>query len=121
MLLLAFPPSRWALKKLLPQPGEGPEKGKAKEEFYDLRAIATADQQGNEKPRKAYGRFAFAGGMYWLTGLFLSDAAMVILDDEENLVKKLKGVVFTPAMLGTAYIERLEKAGCIFNARLLDE
>jgi short subunit dehydrogenase-like uncharacterized protein len=46
---------------------------------------------------------------------------MMILDDEENLVKKLKGGVFTPAMLGTAYIERLEKAGCIFDARLLDE
>jgi len=120
-LIIAFPPTRWLLQKFIRQPGEGSTKEMAEKEWFELRAIATADQPDSTKPKKAKGRFAHQGNLYWFTGLLMSEAAMVILRNEEGLVKKWGGGVLTPAVLGKAYVEGCQKAGCVVETEMMDE
>ena len=53
-----------------------------------------------------------------MTGIFLAEAAMSLLNDDSE-AKKLGGGVLTPATLGAPYIERLQKAGIKFETRVL--
>ena len=118
-LALLFPPVRWLLGKLVYQPGQGASKESTKNESIEYRAIATADQT-TSKPRRAIAKFRYDGGMYYLTGVFLAEAAMVILR-EEDMVRRLGGGVLTPAMLGQPFIERLKKAGIVYQVGMLPE
>lgn len=58
------------------------------------------------------------GGMYDLTGVFLAEAAVTIARDN-TFAHELGGGVLTPATLGSAYLERLQKAGLIHEIRTL--
>ena len=118
-LALLLPPLRWLLGKFVYQPGDGASKETTKDESIEYRAIATADQN-TATPRRAIAKFRYDGGMYYLTGILLAEAAMVILRDED-MVRKLGGGVLTPAMLGQPFIERLQKAGVVFEVRMLPE
>ncbi|KAG8531534.1 uncharacterized protein KY384_003163 [Bacidia gigantensis] len=120
ILALAIPPLRWLAKKLVPlAPGQGAARDVAKKDIIEFRAVATVDED-MEKPRKAFGRLRFEGGMYYLTGVFLAEAAMVLLK-EEKLVEELDGGLLTPAMLGQAFIERMTKAGVVLELEILPE
>ena len=116
-LALLFPPIRWLAKKLVYQPGQGASMESTKREALEYRAIATADQD-TPNPSRAIAKFRYDGGLYYLTGLFLAEAAMVILQDEE-MVRRLGGGVLTPALLGQHFIERLKKAGVTFEVEML--
>lgn len=48
--------------------------------------------------------------MYDLTGTFLGEAAITIARDK-TLAHELGGGVLTPATLGSAYLDRMQKAG----------
>jgi short subunit dehydrogenase-like uncharacterized protein len=120
-LLIAFPPSRWILRKFIRQPGEGSIKEATENESFEQRAIATADTSGSGAPKKAFAKFQYRGGLYLFTGLMLVEAAIVVLKDEEKLLKKLGGGVHTPATLGNAFVERLQKAGCEIEVKMMDE
>lgn len=109
-LFLTFPPTR-AIMKLFAtyKPGTGPTKESTKGDALELRAVAVAEQL-SKSPRKALATFRFEGGIYALTAIFLAEAAMVLLTNEEE-VKKTHGAGFlTPSCLGDAYLERLDKA-----------
>ena len=118
--LFSLSPLRWLAKKLVPfAPGQGATKEKTSKDRFEFRAVATADENA-EKPRKAFGRLIYEGGTYYLTGLFLAEAAMVLLR-EESLVKELGGGILTPAMLGQAYVERIVQAGVVLEVDILPD
>ena len=119
LLALAAKPVRWLVKQFVYGPGKGPTKESAKKELVEFRTIATADQNGRVTKR-AFGRFRYDGGMYYLTGLLLAEAAMILLRDD-GLTQKLGGGLLTPAMLGQSFIDRLRNAGVIFEAEMLPD
>lgn len=119
-LALSIAPLRWILKKLVVAPGEGPAREVADKDTLEYRAIGIAEQD-TLHPKKAMARLRYEGGIYYLTGLFLAEAAMVILRDEEEIIKKYGGGILTPATLGQPYIDRLCDAGVIIEALALPD
>ena len=122
---LVLPPVRWLAKKLVFAPGEGVSREDAARDTMEFWAVATADEEQvgaskERQPRQAFARFRFEGGMYYLTGLLLAEAAMVMLEDEE-LVARLGGGVLTPAMLGQRFVDRIIKAGVVLETEMLPE
>ncbi|OJD34816.1 saccharopine dehydrogenase [Diplodia corticola] len=115
MMFLAIPPVRWIAKKLIYQPGDGPEMESTKNDYLYHKAIATAD---SSKGERAVVEFRFNGSMYYFTGLALAEAAMVILRGGETEAKKLGGGILTPATLGGEYVERLRKANTEIRVQL---
>ena len=109
MLALFLPPVRWLLQKIATQPGSGPSKEDTKNDFIKYRAVGEAD---NSERTRVLAKFEYPGGMYYLTGLCLAEAAMVILrGDGQTEAHKRGGGMMTPAMLGEQYVERLRDAG----------
>ncbi len=53
-----------------------------------------------------------------MSGIFLAEAAMVLLNDDA-LTAKLDGGVLTPAMLGQPFIDRLRKSGLVIETEML--
>ena len=114
-ILLAFRPIRWALLKIIYQPGQGPDREATKSECLEHRCVATAvNAEGEEK--KALARWRYEDGMYYMTGMLLAEAAMVMLRDEE----KLDGGLLTPACLGEAFVERLRGADVVIESKMLE-
>ncbi|KAI4198872.1 MAG: hypothetical protein LQ350_005021 [Teloschistes chrysophthalmus] len=110
-MAIIIPPVRWLIQMAAHNfyaPGQGASREETAKESFELRAIAEADQD-IPKPRKAMAKFRHDGGIYHLTGIFLAEAAMVILKDDA-LTKKLGGGLLTPAMLGQSFIDRLRNA-----------
>jgi hypothetical protein len=64
MILLAIPPVRWLLKKLIIAPGDGPTEEESRHYRGEYRAIATADVATPGPKPMAYCRAYFEGGMY---------------------------------------------------------
>ncbi|KAL8951081.1 MAG: hypothetical protein Q9222_002921 [Ikaeria aurantiellina] len=121
-IALAIPPIRWLIQIVAHNfyaPGQGASKDTTAEDLFELRAVAEADQD-QSIPRKAMAKFRYDGGIYHLTGIFLAEAAMVILKEDE-LVKKLHGGLLTPAMLGQPFINRLRNAGIVLEGRIMPE
>ena len=116
-LLLLLRPIRWLVQRLVYAPGEGRSKIDTKKEVFEFRAIGTAADEAGRPPRRAFARFRWDGGAYHLTGVFLAEAAMVILQDSK-IVEKTGGGVLTPAILGQPFIERLCEAGVEFNTEM---
>ena len=125
-LSLVLSPVRWLAKKLVFAPGQGVSREDAARDRMEFWAGATAEEgeggAGKEerKPRQAFARFRFEGGMYYLTGLLLAEAAMVLLEDEE-LVARLGGGLLTPATLGQTFVDRIVKAGVVLETEMLPE
>lgn len=60
----------------------------------------------------------YDGGIYNVTGIFAAEAAMVLLRGPDDVfAKKLGGGILTTATLGQPYIDRLIKAGVIFEVK----
>lgn len=116
--LLLLPPFRWLVKKLIYQPGEGPSRDSTERDHVENRALAVADC---ELSRRAFARFRFEGSAYDLTGVLMSEAAIVILRNSETAAHKIGGGILTPATLGQPYIDRLQKAGIVMEATMLEE
>lgn len=103
---LMISPLRWLARKFVYAPGSGPERSTHQSEEFELRALGSADK----KPGQVLGRFSYKGGIYYMTGVLMAEAAMVLLKDK-SLVQKLGGGILTPAMLGDGFIERLRNVG----------
>lgn len=116
MLALSMLPIRWLLKKCVYRPGEGPAKEAAKRNFVEYQAVATADTQ---PPTRAFAKVRWDGSLYSLTGVLLTEAAILILRDG-TIAKSLGGGLLTPAMLGQPFIDRLKRAGLIFERYIMD-
>lgn len=117
MVALALPPLRWLVKKFVFAPGHGPSKEVTSKERIEYRTIAIADQD-TPTPKRAFSRMRYEGGMYYLTGVFLAEAAITVLRDD-TIAKKLGGGILTPAMFGQPFIDRLRRAGILFETRML--
>ena len=119
LMALLLRPCRWLFKKFVYAPGEGATGENTKGQAFEWRAIATADTT-SQNPKRAFGRFRYDGPAYYLTGLLLAEAAMVILRGERTM-EPFSGGVLTPATLGQPFIERLKQSGIILEATLLDD
>lgn len=117
---LSIAPLRWLLKKFVYAPGEGPARKIADKDILEYRTIGTAEQDTSH-PKKAMARLRYEGAIYYFTGLLLAEAAMVILRDEDEIIRKFGGGVLTPATLGQPYIDRLCDAGVIIEAIALPD
>ncbi|KAI9809420.1 MAG: hypothetical protein M1827_006856 [Pycnora praestabilis] len=122
---LAVPPMRWLLKKIAYAPGQGPTKDQTSTDLLEYRAIGYSDAPtaAPATQKRALTTLKYTGGLYGLTGIFLAEAAMTILrDEDESLPEKLGGGgLLTPAMLGQGYVERLKRVeGFSLETRLLD-
>ena len=125
--LLAFcSPFRNLIRRFVFQPGQGPSKGDAANDYIEYRGVATPDLP-SASGKQALCRAWFQGSMYLreycqillllyastltraylVTGVFLAQAARTLLEDDI----KLSGGVYTPACLGQGYIDRLGEAG----------
>lgn len=111
--LLTIGPIRAIFKAVAPyKPGSGPTKEASKNDAFEIRGVAVAEQL-SKVPRRAMASLRYEGGMYELTGLFLAEAAMTLLDVKAvEAVKRDFGAGFlTPSCLGEPFIERVQKAG----------
>lgn len=63
-MLLAVPPVRWLLKKVICAPGDGPSEEASKKHRAEYRAVATADVVTEGKKPRAYCRAYWEGGVY---------------------------------------------------------
>ena len=116
---LLLRPCRWLVRKLIYAPGEGASKENTKKDSVEWRAIATADED-SPNPRRAFGKFRYDGGGYYLTGLLLAEAAMVILRGDRT-IERLSGGVLTPATLGQPFVDRMQQAGIVLETELINE
>jgi short subunit dehydrogenase-like uncharacterized protein len=107
----AIKPSRWALEKLLPKPGEGPNRQAQLDGFFDLRFHGVT-ASGQEVKIKVTGD---QDPGYGSTGKMLGQAAMCLAFDIPK--DKKSGGFWTPASLfGNLLIDRLQKqAGLTFE------
>ncbi|KAI9782325.1 MAG: hypothetical protein M1835_004057 [Candelina submexicana] len=125
MIGLILPPVRWLLKMMVYAPGQGASKEAGFKESIEFRALAIADQN-THNPRRAMARMHYKGrSMYYMAGFLLAEAAMTILREPPavgpSIEEKLRGGLLTPACLGQAFIDRLNKIeGFSLTAEMVD-
>lgn len=114
MVLMAFSPTRKALKRALPQPGDGPTPDEQANGFFDIRFNATLKNGTSIKTKVTGDRDPGYGS----TCKMLGEAAVCLAKDVTcGEHAQTGGGFFTPAsLLSEAYIKRLEKnAGLTFD------
>jgi len=109
-ILLALPPGRWLLRKMVPSPGDGPSREQTNKMSARYKALAIT-----ESGKKITGELVLKGSMYYWTGVFVAEAALELLRGSGGKAKRECGVM-TPSTLEAGYIERLAKAG--FNVQV---
>ncbi|KAG9247255.1 Saccharopine dehydrogenase-domain-containing protein [Calycina marina] len=105
-IILAIPFLRNTAKRFVVQPGHGPTKEESSRERFEFRGIGTPDVPG-QAPARAYCKFSYQGSLYTYTGISLAEAAISILRDDH----KLGGGIYTPAVLGQQFVDRLQANG----------
>ena len=117
IVLSLLTPVRWLLKKLLWAPGSGPGKEAAAADVHEQSAVAVViGDDGREK--KGMSRFRYEGDIYYLTALFISEAAVCIVKGERTAEDLGGGGMLTPACLGQPFVDRLRKAGCFIECEV---
>ncbi|KAJ1912941.1 hypothetical protein H4219_005412 [Mycoemilia scoparia] len=128
---LAFPPTRWLAKKVLPSPGEGPSR-KAIEEggfvldfiapMFDSNADPQAKSDGNDEV--AYGRVAGKSDPgYGETIKYVSEGALCILKNKHlngnaspNSAPSIGSGIGSPSVLmGSVFLQHLRSLGFEFK------
>ncbi|TDZ29339.1 Saccharopine dehydrogenase-like oxidoreductase [Colletotrichum spinosum] len=116
-LLATMAPFRKLAKLLAYGPGEGPDKELAKNDKIDYRGVALPDRVSKTGYPQAYCRAWYTGSMYYLTAIFLTQAALTLLEEDVDL----PGGVFTAACLGQPYIDRLHDEGFKMETKILEQ
>lgn len=98
---------RRIFKRLIPA-GSGPSAEARRTHYFTYRVLAVADAEDALKKRVIVD-FSYAGDPYVFTGVALTEAALVLLEDET--VGSGRGGIFTPSLLGDKYAERLQRPG----------
>jgi short subunit dehydrogenase-like uncharacterized protein len=120
--LLVFAPFRWIARTLVPAPGHGPTREEAVNDYSEFRVLVSSNQETDEstgRAKKVLGIISHRGDIYGLTGITSAAAAKIILE-HENEIKNISAGFVTPATLGQAYVDELEKGGFKFEAKILD-
>ncbi|KIY01282.1 uncharacterized protein Z520_02834 [Fonsecaea multimorphosa CBS 102226] len=110
---------RWLLKRVVPFPpsGSGPPKAEFQNYRVIFKTVATADCVPEHK---VLATLKYKGSPYYLTGVFVVQAALTLLQGGDTLGKRLKGMV-TPATWGMELVNRIEQqAGVELDVSLLD-
>lgn len=116
LFVLGLPPVRRLAHRFLLQPGQGPDRELARtNDGVEYRGVGTPDL-AEETGKRAYCRTYFRGGIYDFTALIITQAALMIL--EEDL--ELDGGVYTPSFLArNGFIDRLDKAGFKWETKMI--
>lgn len=107
-------PTRWLLEKVLPKPGEGPDKATREAGYFKHLFIASGVTESGEEIelRGLVGGDKDPG--YGQTAVMIAEAGLCLAFDET--ATGLEGGVLTPtSAMGTALIERLRTAGMTFE------
>ncbi|KAF7165324.1 hypothetical protein CNMCM5623_009529 [Aspergillus felis] len=112
--VILFPPLRWLLQWLSPQPGTGPQVT-GENHFVEWKATVAGDREDVSQP-SAVGVMRMNTDVYSVCATLVSEAALTLLEvldgnDKDSMVMKVGGGVLTPASLEMLYVQRLEKAG----------
>ncbi|KAJ5913143.1 hypothetical protein N7504_002026 [Penicillium tannophilum] len=115
MCTVLFPPFRWLLQWLSPEPGTGPQLKPEEKHFVEWKAVVAADGTNVHEP-SALGVMRMDTDVYSVCATFVSEAALTLLlvltgKSKDSIAEKLGGGILTPASLGITYVELLEKAG----------
>ncbi|KAH8203975.1 hypothetical protein TruAng_001917 [Truncatella angustata] len=111
-LLLSVKP---LARLFLPREGDGPDLEATRHAPAELEAVAIAD---GDETKKAFARFKFLGGSYYVTGAVLAQGAASLLYTR-HLEGGYEGGNLTPAFLGEDFAERLRGAGAEIEVGLL--
>ncbi|KAI1927957.1 hypothetical protein LOZ58_005932 [Ophidiomyces ophidiicola] len=114
---LMLPPIRWLARRFVPEQGQGPSKEDTVSDHVEYRGVATAISEN--KPIRVLGRLVYQGAAYPMTGMLVTEAAMVLLSSE-RAGTELTGGFLTPAVLGEEYTNRIEKCGVVIETRVLE-
>jgi short subunit dehydrogenase-like uncharacterized protein len=112
---LSFSPIRALLRKIIYKPGFGPPLKYARNDKIEFRAVAEPDT-AKAANKRAFCRAWYDGSMYYLSGLFLAQAALTILEDD----LELDGGVYTPSCLGQGFIDRADTVGFNLVVKTMD-
>ena len=107
-LVVALPPTRWLIKKLVFKPGEGPSKESTLNDFAEYRAVGVPEGKEGDVVK---GRLFYKGSMYDLSGVLMTEVAAGLLGG--NIEGMQGGGFATPAILGEGLLERVRKAGIV--------
>ncbi|KAG6043522.1 hypothetical protein E4U39_004411 [Claviceps sp. Clav50 group G5] len=116
LLLIFVAPFRILVKKFVYQPGEGVSREDMAREELEYRGTASPDLASNPTKKQAFCRAWYHGGLYTLTGVFLAQGALTILEDD----LELDGGLYTPACLGQGYVDRLNSAGFKIHVKTIE-
>ncbi|MDF1666854.1 MAG: saccharopine dehydrogenase NADP-binding domain-containing protein [Planctomycetota bacterium] len=102
--------------KFLPKPGEGPSKEDRENGFFVMRIIGKGEDKDGQ-PQTLFGRVEGKQDPgYGETAKMLSESALCLAFDQENL-PKIAGVLTPSTAMGTVLLERLRRAGMVFEIR----
>ncbi|KUL83057.1 hypothetical protein ZTR_09906 [Talaromyces verruculosus] len=119
--LLLFAPFRWIARRFVPAPGNGPTREEAVNDYSEFRVLVSSNQTDatTGRVKKVLGILSHRGDLYGLTGITSAAAAKIILENEKE-IKDISAGFVTPATLGQAYVDELERRGFNFEAKILD-
>lgn len=109
------PPTRWIVRSLVPSPGEGPGPEARRRGCCAFEIHASADTP-SDRPPAAIGRVGAEVDTYGLTGIAAAEAALLLADSDEELPERF-GVLTPASGLGMRYVERLRRAGMVFDVK----
>jgi len=115
VLVASFSPTRSLLKKIVPQPGEGPSEIQRKKGLFKIAFIGeTQPESSSEKPIKVKGQVnGYQDPGYAETSKMISETAICLAMMPQS---DIRGGVLTPATsAGSTLIERLKAAGMTFD------
>eukprot|EP01041_Mallomonas_annulata_P001382 gene1382-2659_t len=114
-LLLVFPPTRSIIKKLVPQPGSGPDEKARDQGFFKMLFWGKGRGENDAEDTVIYGGLDAPGGDpgYKLTSMMVCESALCIARDESSLPTHY-GVITPSTAFGNVLLNRLNRAGMKF-------
>ncbi|MEV6597819.1 saccharopine dehydrogenase NADP-binding domain-containing protein [Actinoplanes sp. NPDC051346] len=114
---LSLPPTRFALDRMLPKPGEGPDEKSRREGHFTI-DIYTRTTTGARYAT----RFRAKGDPgYAATALMLGESALALAGDRDALPPSDGGVLTPATGIGDALTDRLRAAGVEITTRVLSD
>ncbi|KFY36988.1 hypothetical protein V495_07474 [Pseudogymnoascus sp. VKM F-4514 (FW-929)] len=113
--LLKLPLATSLMRKVIPPRGYGANEEQTKGHFAEYRAVGRPEA---DTTVRAHARVRYDGGLYEMSGLLVSQAALCLLKDDVT-AKKLGGGFMTPATLGQPLIDRLGNLGFKIEVKMV--
>jgi short subunit dehydrogenase-like uncharacterized protein len=111
---MTLPPTRWVLDRVLPKPGEGPDRAAREAGWFKQELVAKGDTDGGEE---VVLRGVVSGDKdpgYGATAIMLAETGLCLAFDDQD-TKHPGGIHTTASAMGTTLIKRLRTAGIRFE------